>query len=287
MVTAVILPLSSEYSEAKTFTNDGYFKMIKISADDPETYTLDWVKSTDTITLNGVEIDIGDHSQYTNDLGVSLAFTESTVSRYVSGVRLQSWSTQWGGSHGFSGDEIIIEFNGGTQTLTAKTAGQSDSVKTVTYEYAYIAANSGDYAMKKSNDASYVNSDSEVMAMGITSINNSGSPLLSVIKMTGDASSVQFEAIVGATTATFDDIEIDSSEINGYVDLYGLKKVTATATYDGEDTAITYSYFVVPHNVESDPDNPAAYKSLVMVIPLMSFVVLVVAAAAMIYLKKD
>ena len=286
LVTSAVVPLASDYSEAKTFTNEGYYRMQKITADDTTVYTLTWDKSTDKILLNGEEVDIGDHSQYTGELGVSVVMTDKSVSRYTTNLRIQSWATSFSGSIGFGANTMKIVLNNGTETITENEGTESEASRTATYDYAYFASNTGDYIMKDKIKSAYVNSESEVCAVGVTNINTSSTPLLSVLTMTGDASDVEFNAIIGATTATFSDVQITAPEVSGYVDLYSLQKVTATATYDGEETDLTYSYFAVPYQVDSDPDNPAAYKNLVKVVPLMAFIMLVVAAAGMVYLKN-
>lgn len=268
-----------------TITNDGYFHMQKITADDTTEYTLFWDKATDTFTLNGNVVDIGDHSQFNNDLGVSIAMTDLSVSRYVTGVRVQTWVSGIGGSFGYSGSTMTINFNNGTETITVDAGLETESSRTATYEYAYFISNEGSYEMKDKTKTAAVLSDSEVYAVGVTYIDNStnpDTPVLSVLKMTGNASNVEFSAIYGLQSApTFNDVEIHKTANAQYVGVYDLEKVTATVTYDSADTDITYSYFIVPAEVTAEKAQHMDATQIAMfgVISILGIVALVVVAA--------
>ena len=292
VLAAVLVPvLNDATTTTDTLTNDGFYRMQKITADDTTEYTLKWVKATDTFTLNGVEVDIGDHSLYTDELGVSVAMTDVSVCRYVTNLRVQSWISGQGGSLGYSGSTCTINFNNGTQTITMDEGLESEVSRTTTYEFAYFISNTGDYSMKAKTVPAYVKADSEMYAVGVTYLGTStpGTPVLSVLKMTGDASSVEFSAIYGLSgTATFADVTIDKTADPDYLELYDLNKVTATVTYDSTDTAITYSYFIVPHEVTAERAQhlSSGQIELLDVIPILVIVAILLAVIALVIRSK-
>ena len=127
--------------------------------------------------------------------------------------------------------------------------------------------------------------DSPLFASGQTSINASDNTSVSTaIIMDGTIEDgVTFTAIKGATTATFDDIVINAVAESGYKDLYKLSNVTATATYDGTDTSMTYSYFVVPSEVTAERsahvDGPTG--DILAVIPVMMVLAILIGAVTL------
>ena len=291
MVTTVILPLSSEYSEAKTFTNEGYFYLNNILSDDTESHTISWT-STDSkiLTVDGEDMDITSWglSSYQQ---VTVFATETDLFRLGVGSANSglSWIQIRGSTINYA--QASSNFDATISAGAASILIDSDATpKELAYSSAYIIApNGGDYVMKKSDEAAYMLKDSTFYNLGYTVISNGGGSDNTVLLVSGDMESATVQ-IVRQSTAneiTFSDVDIVKSSVNGYEDLYRFDKITFTATENSTDNDVTYSYVIVPAEVTADPDNPAAYKSLVMVIPLMSFVVLVVAAAAMIYLKKD
>lgn len=285
MVTAVILPLSSEYSEAKTFTNDGLYYMSEY--DNTKTLSLSWDHTKPGIVTVGTdEITLGN----TGTIPYTLICSEDFIVRYTNtggtSINIQAWAEDWGSSQYqasvYNGTDMSISISSGTITLdngsgTTKTYTYSDSI--------YMISKNGDYVMKSPSESVYVKYDTTVIiGAGRSSVGGSLN-----FWITG---TLEDGFTIGNTygdniSPTFSDITSTDTEINGYIDLYAFDNIKFTATTSGTDYDVTYSQVIVPAEVSADPDNPAAYKSLVMVIPLMSFVVLVVAAAAMIYLKKD
>lgn len=291
MVTAVILPLSSEYSEAKTFKNDGYFYLNNILSDDTETHTISW-DSTDSkiLTVDGEDMDITSWGLASYQQ-VTVFATETDLFRL--GVQSANAGLSWVQIRGSTINYAQASSNFDA-TISAGAASilidSDETPKELSYSSAYIISpDVGDYVMKKSNEPAYMLKDSIFYNLGYTVISYGGGNDNTVMLVAGDMESASVQVVRQSTAndITITDLEIDNTSISGYVDLYKFNKVTFTATENSTDNTVTYSYVIVPAEVSADPDNPAAYKSLVMVIPLMSFVVLVVAAAAMIYLKKD
>ena len=290
MVTAVILPLSSEYSEAKTFTNTGYFYMDKITSDDTDEIVIEWdVSDSKIMTVNDKDIDI-------TTLGFD-AYQHATIFctgtdlfrlGYTNDSQGLSWIQIRGSTIAYAGASSYFKATISAGTVSINIDSEA-SPRTLSYTEAYVInAEKADYVMKKSNETAYLLDDSTIYGMGTTSVaNGTQTPDTVIFLIDGDVESVTVTDVYSTGSVTVSDIEINKTAVNGYIDLYDFSKVTFTATESATDTAVTYSYLIVPSEVSADPDNPAAYKSLVMVIPLMAFVVLVVAAAAMIYYKKD
>lgn len=297
MVTTAVLPLASDYSEAKTFTNEGYFRMSHY--DDTTDHTFSWsYENPNYVTVDNVDVKVS-----------------GAVSKDITVVADTNWVIRL--STDSNGDVIrmsIIMSTGGTTSAQVSNSTNASmtlssgvmsatfgtSEKSGTYTDLWLPSNDGAYIMKDSDKDAYINADSELVAYGLTRVkNNAGNTTSSPgfgISMIGT-----YEDGVTSTiwrdenNNTISNETINVSPVSGYIDLYKVSSITATFTLSETvndetvltDTPITYNYFIVPYEVTADPDNPAAYKSLVMVIPLMAFVVLVVAAAAMIYFKKD
>ena len=288
LMVAVIIALSvlvpviqdSSASEDK-FTNEGMFKMSELSATDSETYTLSYTVATNTLTINGETADISGISTASSIIAGDTFFLrlQPNTRAYLMG----STSSFEGNYFGFNASSLSVSMTSGTLTATATTGGV-DASATFTYTKAYVIDESGDldYIMKSSNSEVYVLADSPLFASGQTSINASDNTSVSTaIIMDGTIEDgVTFTAIKGATTATFDDIVINAVAESGYKDLYKLSNVTATATYDGKDTDMTYSYFVVPSEVTAERSVHVSTieASLLGIIPLLVVIGIVIGA---------
>ena len=282
MVTAVILPLSSDYSEAKTFTNKGYFRMSELPSDENHTITWSYEDPT-TLSIDSVDVEL-DPSLFPSGTNRSVIISDSFLIRlfgHGTYYTLELWDKGYVDSVS-SADSDTLSISISSNTLTW-TANEETPVSRSFTDYVIAVDNSGDMIMKGASDLAYMMPDSVLYAAGISTFKTN---VFGGIYITGTIENVSIDAPLTGVTVN-NDTEIVTSEVSGYIDLVQLDKITFSTTYDGSTVNQTYSYFVVPYEVSADPDNPAAYKSLVMVIPLMSFVVLVVAAAAMIYLKKD
>ena len=283
MVTAVILPLSSEYSEAKTFTNGGIVRMEKY--DDSAEITAIWDHTKpNEIKVNDEIVSLPKFVTSGTEISLTVSGTADFMLRYVSATQnnqtiafIDNNGSAVAGVN--SNTDATITVSAGTVTFTNGT-----DTKTGTYtDSLFFVSNGGDYIMKAPTDTSYLNGDSEIVGIGRSKVGSSNYSMY----IAGNIEDGWTAQVTTGSGVTVGDVTGHYSQSNGYIDLYEFTSVTFDATLSGTDYPITYNQVIVPYEVSADPDNPAAYKSLVMVIPLMSFVVLVVAAAAMIYLKKD
>ena len=290
MVTAVILPLSSEYAEAKTFTNEGYFYMSQL--DDESEYKLFWdhtkpyevtINDTDVIQLSGI----------TGYQAVTLVGSDKFTFRFFNATDNPRVQLYGGAGFGFIGASVSSEIDmevvvsNGSITFTS-TAESANTTTADLPSPTYAITTAGDYVMKKANSPAYVLEDTSIIVLcGFTESGSASAGVYASGTVEDGLEYVLFRPSSDSETAVFSNETITYTDVSGYVNLVSLEKVDFSVTVTAGTLNPTYTYFIVPAEVSADPDNPAAYKSLVMVIPLMAFVVLVVAAAAMIYYKKD
>lgn len=273
MTTTAILPLASDYSEAKTFKNEGMYYMT----DDPTGYTLKYYGITGDIEVNGELVfnraDIPGNS-----------YTLISTPQYM--VRLQNYSTQsynlW--LIGIEGFNRVIG-NIDNESVTINVDENQISVVGIS-EYPYSGefrgiVKTGKFVMTNGSPFIVSNTDSIIIGNGTTSVHNWYD--LFYIKGTIE-DSVQVTAPADITVTN---VVVNSSPLTNYRNASSVTSVTFDATYDGNTTNATYNRVIVPYEVTLEPDNPDTYKNLIKIVPLMAFVMLIVAAAAMIINKRD
>lgn len=283
LVTSAVVPLASDYSEAKTFTNKGYYNISYDEVDSDVTTTVTWDHTAPTkITVNDTVIDL---PTTTNPTYYTVLCGDDWVLRYstTSPNNIVFWATNGTyirASVPEANDMTVICSAG---SVTATTT--SDETKSGTYTSIYVISKEGDYVMKNAGESVYLKGDSNIVAMGTSNVGTNNNQGVRFEGNIDDGITGSFWYSTGGD-GVISNVEYDDESVSGYVDLYTLSELTATATV-GETTAdLSYTYFIVPAKVTADPDNPAAYKNLVKVVPLMAFIMLVVAAASMVYLKN-
>lgn len=271
---SLLAPVISDASTTeKTFTNEGYYYMQKISAEDATEHVLtyDYNDGDFIFTLDGV--DISDKIQ--SDLSTTVATDgESWILRASKNeyVGLQGS----GSTIGFGGHNSVtanVTFNAGTVTITRTVVTDGGvvpgSTLTGSYEELWIISNDPtDYVMKKADTSAYILKDTEYLAVGITGM----TAWNTVIVLSGD--STDFDATIvypPNLTTTVTNKAIDETEVDGYVDLYSLTKLTFTIN-DGTTTKdAIYSYFIVPSKVTAELEQhlDTSEIALLAVIPIM------------------
>ena len=284
LVTSAVVPLASDYSEAKTFKNDGLYYMSVY--DNTKSIELYWDHTKPAeINLDDDVVTLSPGSTFpytimcTEDFIVRFTFTSS------SNASIQIWAESWGSSQYqasiYNNQDMTITVEAGTITC------DNGSGTTKTYSYTtdlYMISTSGDHVMKAATEKAYVKSDSTtIVASGRSSV---GGSINFWITGTIDDGFTIGNTYGDNISPSFSDITYTDNEVAGYIDLYQFEKLMFTATTSGTDYDVTYSQVIVPAEVSADPDNPVAYKNLVKVVPLMAFIMLVVAAAGMVYFKN-
>lgn len=290
LVTSAVVPLASDYSDAKTFTNEGYFFMDKIESTDSTAHTFTWASSNSKIlTVDSKDIDTSKWG-LASFANITVLATETDVFRVGmgSGGLTINWIQLRGSTINYAQASTSFNATISEGTITVNMDSEA-SPRTLAYTEAYmITADPADYVMKKSTEAAYLKPDSLIYSLGYTTLTAGSGTDNVVFKIAGDAEAVEVSVVRQSTAneIAITDLTIDKSEVSGYEDLYAFNKITFTATESGTENDCTYSYVIVPYEVSADPDNPAAYKNLVKVVPLMAFIMLVVAAAGMVYFKN-
>ncbi len=294
LVTSAVVPLASDYSEAKTFKNEGYYTMDKVT--DETNSVIVWERSSP----EKINIDGTDFSMSFAEIGRSytLIGSESLIVRFdkfgSNSYTINAWDTSTYFNMG-NGSTVTITLTNGSVTCASDRSDIPNYSQTYSVGddcYIINPNGTGDHAfiMKKSTVPAYLNGDSTIIFMGITQLDPNNSGIYACIYGIGSLEDgIELSTIYAPnsiTTITYGEAEPTYTEDKNYIDLYLLDKYDFTINYDDSEAAATYSYFIVPAEVTADPDNPAAYKNLVKVVPLMAFIMLVVAAAGMVYLKN-
>lgn len=282
LVTSAVVPLASDYSDAKTFTNEGFNRYTSIDSSSEDTITIVWDHTKPhVITVNNTDVALSNMPNYTSLIfGQVFTFRCINIDVYSSIQLIGHNTASFLEVKSTETNDLTIIANGGTLTATV-----GETTKTETYDTLYYPADNGSYIMKKPDVAAYLKPDSNVIvANGITTIGSVGMGVYFTGNIEDGYSFSFFNRY--ADSASVDNVESVYSEQDNYVDLVRLDKITFDLTNGTDTNEATYSYFLVPYEVTADPDNPVAYKNLVKVVPLMAFIMLVVAAAGMVYFKN-
>lgn len=251
---SVLMPiLDDSTATTDTFTNEGYFYMQKITSDDDATYTISYRYD------NGASFKYGDAEIPTNGWPSSVTIaTDATgwviragVSEYI-GLQGIGYNFSFGGHNSVS---AIATFSNGTATVTRTILngeGQeiAGSTLTTTYDELWLySPDPTDYIMKKADTKAYLLDDDGYTAVGVTTVTSWNT----VVKITGNVDDYTATIIYPPNiTTTVTNKEIVKTQVDSYVDLYQLDKLTFTIN-DGTTTVdATYSYFIVPSEVTAE-----------------------------------
>lgn len=272
MVTTAVLPLAADYSEAKTYKNDGLWRMKYIEDGDEWAFN----KTGPVITYNDIP-----QTGVISDGGTNWILGDTWCVRTNGNARGSSISGSGISTITALAGEVTITLDGVTGTSTQDLPG-------------YGIDNSGDYVLKSYDKAAYLKGDSVIYGTGQTTTDE----IQYLVHVEGSINDgVTFTAFgqrnsTAISNVVFTDVTINCTPINGYKDLYSFESVSANISFDvvGDTTeshtgTVTYSSVVVPYSVSSDPDNPDTFKNMVRIVPLIALVALVAAAAGMIYFK--
>lgn len=240
-----------------TFTNDGYFRMDKVT-DGNLTFNWDYDEPT-KIVINDETI------EYTNDNGVEISVVCSEA--FYLRIRDNNASFIYNGP----GGNVVADSTGESLTVAivenSGTVSNGTDTKTFTnVGDIYHISNSGNYAMKKANETAYMNGDSEIFIRGVSRI---GAHYVSFVV----SGNIDDGATVLGSDVTISNVAMNATENNAYTDLYKFDSVTFDAVYTGEETPthVTYNYVVVPYQVTSEKaihaDEPT--RDILAVLPLI------------------
>ena len=292
ITAAVLMPvLEDSMATSDTFTNEGYFRLKEITADEDLTTTIEWSSSVANILkVNGVDVDISTFGLPTGYASITIVATENDIIRI--GANNQGTSLNWvqirGSTYAYSGASTNF-----TATITNGTisAVMDESSKTATYDSAYVIdeTNTGAYVMKKANTPAYMKSDSEYYAMGVTNITGG----YYITKLVGDLESVEISILAYAPDTldnpTASNESINYADVGGHVDLHTLTSITFDVTEGENVTAITYSYFIVPYEVTAERavHLNAAEIGILAAIPIIVIIAILMLAVSIIARNRE
>lgn len=266
LVTSAVVPLASDYSEAKIFKNDSTFRMSPVGEG---TLTIEY--ANDQFTVNGATYD---YSARPITQGTIMFYETAHSTRagylYVNNVETGGYQR----ASVARTDTMTMTYDGSTKTCSIETVhnGTNYSSSHTYSEEVYYIDPSGEYSWASELPAvAYIPDDWN----NFNTWSDNADYFYAII---GDDITINYDEPPEGTTTS-----LVTSDVPGY---NGIKKIDSyTLNIPGSDPIACRGY-ILPYEVSADPDNPTAYKNLVRVVPLMAFIMLVVAAAGMVYFKN-
>ena len=277
VVLMSMIPIFTDAGASEdTFTNTGNGQYKYISSDD--TYTLEW-KYTDptNVIVNGVKIE----GVTGND---ALAMGDFTVRIWpnVNGYAQLIMADNETGITANVSDSKDFSFSYSNGEITASNGTASKTFESTGF-YAIVPEN-GTHTMKWNNQNAYINENTPLLVMGITSV---GAQWNTGYMVEGTINDYEVSQWTGATTYTPTNVTDDSTKINGYKDLYSIKQFQWTIDNSGTSQTVTYNYFLVPLEVTAERSVHASpvESTLIGLIPLLMMVGIMLTAVGLFIAK--
>lgn len=273
---SLLVPVLKDASaSADTITNDGYYEMKKYTPADDVVLTWDYADPA-VFIVNGETIPFENNTEFAMSVMLGAPFAVRCVSGNL--------TCQFYGNGSYvTGNEtypnVTVTYSGGQINATNGTASKAIS----NVDQVYCIASSGDYVMKDSNKPAYLKTDSEIFATGLTWF---GSQVL-VTNIVGDVENLTYTLNAGYTLG---DKTVNYSEDAIHLDTIKLDNIVFDVTNpSGVHSTVTFSYFVVPHEIIADRTNPldSSSATILMVIPIIFIVSLLVVAVSAVRAKNN
>lgn len=255
-----------------TITNDGIFHMGELKAGESWHYVWDG----QTLTLNDAVVELP-----TTELvhgTASIIMMDNIVFRYVPA----NGAIFINGAISSTVTAFDITAVDGTLTGTRSSSGETTDVN-VTYTSFWGIVPDSDYVMCQF--PATVLLDTDVFVLGLSLVSESWYMLRVSGSIDGGFSiSVLSQAngnvIAGATVTN---VAVDSENIDNYVDLASLNKITFDVTIGDVTGACTYSCMIVPEEVTADRADPmgSGEAAILKAIPIIVIVSLILAVIAL------
>ena len=289
VIAAVLMPVLNDATETeRTYTNDGYFRMSKITdADEDVTVTWDYTKPY-IFTVNGVDNEVptgdttGDVFPYTLMCSDTWALRFS-VSNEGASIALQLYGS--GADYIWyittaSQYNVTCTFVSGTFSI----AREGGSTTTQSYTEAYIIDNTGDYVLKKGNSDAYLHKDSVIYSVGRSYGSFGGSNTFMNINVQATIENgATISLIYPSTGYTTDNEVIHYLEVSGYDDLFRFRNITFDVVDGSSNTyAATYGQVIVPYQVTADKTVQLTgnESAILMVIPALLIIAIIIGILA-------
>lgn len=248
VLSAALFPvIDSATTTERTFTNSGPFNYGIITPDD--TYTLEFSKTGDPITVNGEVVPAFDAM----NKAYSIIACDNFVARYgvdASGPFMQCIGVDQNNvNFADGGDTATITVSEGKLLMNWTKSDNTTTTKTVLFDEMYAIMPTTDEAiLKVSTEEVYITGDSELYASGVTSV----SVWFNVFHFEGTYNDGITISSPNLPTATYSNITWNIEPVEGYVDLYKLTSIEFDITYNDTVKHATYSYFGVPSSVTAE-----------------------------------
>lgn len=287
---SLLMPVLADTTTTEnTFTNTGYFRYTEI--DDTETYSYTFDEATfNKITVNGEDMTIWQPNNGLYNLSLVM-IPDIGIIRYNASQSAYTSSQVVGIGTLSLANGYTVTFDNGTYTIT----NASNSSITGTYTKAYAPIPDGEYILKKSNDKAYLSDgstiigDSDFIAMGVTNVTawNNGFQIVGTLS--------DYDVTVynpSDNTFVISDVTDDKAAVANYNNLYTLSKIMFNITDSEDDTVdvdATYSYFLVPYQVNAELAQHlnAGEIALLNALPVLIIIGLVMVAVGAIALRRN
>ncbi len=268
VLAGIMIPVLDDATTVnEKFTNEGLYYMTNPT------------ESTTVKYLGNSEWEVnGEPLVYTNVGATNILIFDGTFVRnngQVRGAVYQTWSAA----------ELTIA--NGTVTGTATASGTPTSINW-TYTDSYVATNdsSAAYIMKSNTSQSYINEDSPVIGMGLTSVKDADGVNQSVpfyVTVEGLQATVSTVAAY-ESQVSISEVKVNYTDVDGFEDLYLFSSVTFKATWGTNTTNVTYNTVIVPHEVtaEKSVHLTDSMNGLLAVIPILILVAILIGVAAVV-----
>lgn len=265
-----------------TFTNDGMWRMAPNTNGD--TYTYD--NTTKEWSLNGTVVNSA------NSSNLSVILLDNTT------VRSNGWLR---GSQIIGNSVTTVVTNANDQTIISGNGLTGSG----TFDIQGYGINpDGEYLLSSYTTPVYMNGDSGIYATGVTAINTLYNAVFHIEGSIKDGVTITSYVVLNSgytvTDVVIDDVVINYTTVNGYVDLYKLSGITfnysctATNTSTSETTTVTdvacsYSSYVVPYEVTAERavHFTDSENAILGIVPVMLIIALLVAIVALVIRNRE
>lgn len=275
--------LADSGSSETTFTNDEYFiTMDKVNAED--THTITWEKTNpNVIVVDDVEVtpDWNSITIFAEEDNL-LRCTKATTGYYLNFVG----ATQPTGYGNINDKSISVTIANGTITFNGVTSSDNTYTTSSTFTVGYLINpnNTGAYSfvLKTPDAKAYVLGDSEIYGIGFSNVGGVWQNIFTVSGTIADGIEVNLVSTTLPNEPVISNETTVYSSVAGYKNLYQFEKETFTASYDGTDTPLTYSYVIVPSSVaaEKNVHLDDASQGMVNIIPIVLMAALLLGIVA-------
>lgn len=279
-VAAIMMPVLSDVTKTtETLTNDGLYRMSEVELSGTDEIVVTWDYTTpNVVTIDG-EAYTFDDTALPASTSRTFAFCDDHLLRFsrhtptIYGIEL--WYTT--AQSVMTTEAVNLTVTITSDTLTWSKGSNDDIVLSTNGDWNRID-DDGDYIMKNPSATAYMLEDSYFKIAGISGVGeNGGSPTMSFFCIDGTLDDFTITSPNGI--AISDEVATYSLS-DGYADVYELEKITFTTTFQTYEVDQTYTYFMVPYQVNGELTQhlDSGEIALLNAIPAMVFVALIVVA---------